>query len=58
MIEVLTFVGTAASAAIGAYLAIRIKLAELEARIVHAHERIGELAATVHRAHERIDRLD
>lgn len=57
MIEVLTFVGTAFSAAAGAYIAIRIKLAELEARIDHAHERIGELAASVTRAHERIDRL-
>jgi VIT1/CCC1 family predicted Fe2+/Mn2+ transporter len=54
---VLQLVFTAVAAAIGAYVAVRVKLAELEARLDHAHERIGEVQASVTRAHERIDTL-
>lgn len=52
---VLQLIFTALAAAIGAYVAVRVKLAELEARVDHAHERIGEVQASVTRAHERID---
>jgi hypothetical protein len=53
--EILQILLTAAAAAVGAYVAIRVKIAELDVRIEHAHEKIGELARAVNRAHERID---
>lgn len=60
-VNLLTLMFSAVGGAVGAYVAIRIRLAAIEARQErdreHFVERIAHAQATAQRAHERIDTL-
>lgn len=61
VVNLLTLAFSAAGGAVGSYVAIRVRLAEIEAKQErdreHLADRIAEVRSAVHRAHERIDAL-